>query len=65
MREKFESILKKNGVRSENVEDVLYAVSDMLCCLQDKIKEKEPYATHTINSLEAAAQEVDNLIWEI
>ena len=65
MREKFESILKKNGIYCENVEDVLYAVSDMLCCLQDKIKEKEPYAICTIDSLEAAAQEVDNLIWEI
>ena len=65
MREKFESILKKNGVRSENIEDVLYAVTDMLCCLQDKIKEKEPYAKHSINRLEVAAQEVNDLIWVI
>lgn len=65
MKEKFESILKKNGIYSDNIEDVLYAVSDMLYCLQDKIKEKEPYAIHSINRLEVAAQEVNDLIWEI
>ena len=40
VKKEFESILKKNGISCENIEDVMYAVSDMLYCLQDKIKEK-------------------------
>lgn len=65
MKKEFENILKKNKIQYENIEDVLYAVSDMLCCVQDKIKEKEPYAIHSIDRLEVAAQEVDDLIWII
>ena len=62
MKKEFESILKKNEIYYKNIEDVMYSVSDMLYCLQDKIKEKEPYAKHSINRLEVAAQEVNDLI---
>ena len=65
MKKEFESILKKNGISYENIEDVMYSVSDMLYCLQDKIKAKEPYAKHSINRLEVAAQEVNDLVWII
>ena len=62
MREKFEAILNKHGIYDEDVEEILYAVTDMLYCIQDEIKEKEPYATNTIDRLEMAAQEVNDLV---
>ena len=65
VKKEFERILKKNGIYYKNIEDVMYAVTDMLYCLQDKIKEKEPYAIHSIKRLEVAAQEVNDLVWII
>ena len=62
MREKFEAILNKHGIYGEDVEEILYAVSDILYCMQDELKEKEPYAIQTIDRLEMAAQEIDGLV---
>ena len=61
MREKFENILKEHGIYGEDVEDVLCAVHDMFLLMTDELKEKEPYAVHSINRLENAAYEAIDL----
>lgn len=61
MREKFESILNEHGIYGEDIEEILYAVHDMLVCAADDIKEKYPYATNFIDRLEKAAYEVFGL----
>lgn len=61
MREKFNEILGKHGIYGEDVEEILYAVSDMLDLVADETKENEPYATNYIDRLETAAREVWNL----
>lgn len=61
MKEKFESILKEHGIYGEDVEKILYAVQEMLEYVADKTKEKEPYATNSIDRLESAAHEVFSL----
>ena len=61
LKEKFESILKEHGIYGEDVEDILYAVHDMLVCVADDTKKKEPYATNSIDRLEKAAYEVFSL----
>ena len=65
MREKFESILKEHGIYEDDIEEILYAVSDMLNFVADKTKEEEPYATNSIKRLESAAYEVFSLTNEL
>ena len=61
MKEIFESILEKNGIYGEDVENVLYAVEEMLKLMADKTKEEEPYATRTIAEMNVAAYHVFDL----
>lgn len=65
MREKFEEILKEHNIYGEDLEEILYAVHDMLLLIADETKEKEPYAIHTINRLEMAAHEVFELVSDL
>lgn len=61
MREKFEAILEEHGIYGEDVEEILYAVHDMLIVVADKTKEDEPYATNYIDRIEKAEYEVYSL----
>ena len=61
MKEKFESILNEHGIYGEDVEEILYAVQDMLEYAADETKKKEPYARNYIDRLEKAAYEVFSL----
>lgn len=65
MREKFKGILEDHGIYGEDIEEILYAVSDILDYVADDMKEKEPYATNSIDSLEKAAYEVYSLANEL
>lgn len=65
MKEKFESILKEHGIYGEDVEEILYAVNEMLTYAADDTKEKYPYATNSIDRLENAAYEVFSLANEL
>ena len=65
MREKFESILVEHGIYGEDVEEILYAVHDMLIAVVDKTKEEEPYATNYIDRVEKAAYEVYSIASDI
>lgn len=58
MKKKFEEILESHGIFGEDVESILYAVSDMLTFVADKTKQEEPYATTSISNLEKAAYEI-------
>ena len=58
MREKFEDILRQHGIYGEDVEEILYAVHDILIAVVDQTKEEEPYATNYIDRVEKAAYEV-------
>lgn len=61
MKEKYEQILKDNDIEC-SVDDVVNAVADMLEALADYLRETEPYAVTSINSIETAASEVNNLL---
>ena len=61
MKEKFESILNDHGIYGENIEEILYAVQEMLEYVADETKKKEPYATNSIDRLEKDAYEVFSL----
>ena len=61
MREKFKSILNEHGIYGEDIEEILYAVQEMLEYVADKTKKEEPYATNSIDRLEKAAYEVFSL----
>ena len=65
MREKFEYILKEHGIYGEDIEEILFAVSDMLNFVADKTKSEESYATNSIDRLEKAAYEVFSLANEL
>ncbi|MGN0318718.1 MAG: hypothetical protein ACI4E1_12380 [Lachnospira sp.] len=58
MKEKFESILNEHGIYGEDIEQVLYAVHDMLAFMADKTYEEEPFAHETIRKYNNAAYEV-------
>lgn len=57
----FNYILKEHGIYGEDIESILYAVSDMLNYMADKTKEESPYAVNSIRDLEQAAYEVFDL----
>ena len=61
MKEKFESILKEHGIYGEDVEEILYAVQDMLEYEANEMKKKEPYARNSIDILEKAMYGVSSL----
>ena len=61
MREDFEKILREHGIYGEDVEEILYAVSDLLDFVADKMKKEEPYATNSIKRIEEASHEIFNL----
>ena len=66
MKEKFKTILEEHGVYGEDVEEVLYAVREMMEYATEKLKETEPYATVTIREMENSAYyitELTNLIY--
>ena len=55
-------IMNKHCIVGCEVEDVIYFVQDLLEFQADELKQNEPYATNSINSLENAAGEVWDLI---
>lgn len=61
MREQFERILKEHGIFGEDVEEILYAVSEMLDLSAEDTKERYPYATNSIRNLEIASREVQSV----
>ena len=61
MKQMFENILKEHGIYGEDVEEILYAVQDMIESVARKIEEEEPYATNTLKRLEIASYEVFDL----
>ena len=63
MKKEFEKILEANGIYGEDAEEILYAVNDMIEAVINETKEKEPYATNTIERLEIASREIYNLIY--
>lgn len=65
MREKFNEIMKKHGFYTEDPEDIIYTVQDMLELVLKETKEKEPYAINSIADLEIAVRQVGDLLMEI
>ena len=65
MREKFEAILKEHGIYGEDVEEILYAVHDMLLFVADKTQKEEPYAVNFIDRIEKAAYEVFSIATDL
>ena len=65
MREKFDKILKDHGICGEDIEEILYSVSDMLKLVAKETKDNEPYAINSIDRLEKAAYEVSNLATDL
>lgn len=63
MEDKFMEIIKSYGIDAPSVEDVLYAVSDILKTMAEKTKEEEPEAWRSIEDMEKAAMEVVQLVW--
>lgn len=61
MKEKFESILNEHGIYGQDVEQVLFAVHDMLAFMADKTHEEEPHATETAKRYSQTAYEVFSL----
>jgi hypothetical protein len=58
MKEKFESILNERGIYCEDVEQVLYAVHDMLAFMADKTYDEEPNARETVRKYNDTASVV-------
>ena len=63
MKEKFKDILNAHGIYGEDSEEILYAVQDMIEAAINEIKEKEPYATNTIERLAIASREIYSLTY--
>ena len=61
-REKLNSLMKQYCIVPSELDDVLAFVADLLYLQAQELETKEPYAFRTIDSLYAAAREVDGLI---
>ena len=49
----------------DKFEEILYAVEEMLDFVANETREKEPYATNSIDRLKKAANEVFNLAFDM
>lgn len=61
MKDKFEEILQSHGIYGEDIEEILYAVSDMLEYAAKQTRKEAPYAVTSIKKLEDAAYQVFDL----
>lgn len=61
MKDKYEQILKDHGIYGEDIEEIIYSVSEMLELMAEDTKKNEPYAINSINRMESAAREVFGL----
>ena len=59
--EHLNNIMKRNAITAFEIDDAIAFVSELLEYQANELKEKEPYATRTIQELEAAANNVWNL----
>lgn len=64
-RDKFLEILKEHGIYDDDVEEIIYAMEDMLHYVASKTEAEEPYAYKYIDRVNKAAEEVRSLIWEL
>lgn len=67
-QEKYEEISKRYGtllLTDKDVEDVFSFVIDILNAEEDAIKEKVPYATHTIENFAKAAVVVADCFMDV
>ena len=61
MKDKYEQILKDHGIYGEDIEEIIYSVSEMLELMAEDTKKNEPYAINSINRMKSAAREVFGL----
>lgn len=61
--DKFLEILKEHGIYDDDVEEIIYAMVDMLHYIADKTEAEEPYAYKCVDRLNKAAEEVRSLVW--
>lgn len=59
------TLMDKHFLSVDEVEESLEFVRDLLECYADKLKREEPYATNSINRLEAAALEVSSILSDV
>lgn len=63
MEEKFKEIIESYRIDAPSVEDVIYAVGDMLWAMAERTKEEEPEAWKSIEEYENTARIVNELPW--
>ena len=61
-REKLKKTMKQYCIVASELDDVIAFVADLLYIQARELEQEEPYATRTIDSLDNASREVDNLI---
>lgn len=65
MEDKFMEIIKSYNIDAPSVEDVVYAVVDMLWAMAEKTKKEEPEAWKSIEEYENTARTVNALFWYV
>lgn len=60
-KKQLNDIMKRNAITAFEIDDAIAFVSELLEQQVRELKEKEPYATRTIQELEAAVNNVWNL----
>ena len=61
MEERFEQILESHGIYGEDLDDIVYAMNEILLEAVKDTKENEPYARNTIAMYETAARAMSEL----
>jgi len=60
-QEKLEELMFRYGIMSDEIDDVIDFVSDLLELYAKDVEQKEPYATNTIKRYKTAAYDVYEL----
>lgn len=63
MKDKILELMKEYGFTYEDKENAINFVADLLSNKQEDIKKNEPYATNTIEKIDIAIEEVNDLLW--
>lgn len=64
-KEKFNEIMKRNGILAFEVENAIYFVQELLEFQAEETEKTEPYAIITIRNLREAARYVGDLMYDL
>lgn len=63
MKDRIIELMEEYDYTEEERENAINFIADLLSAKQEDLRKNEPYATNTIERLDIAVEEVNDLLW--